>query len=427
MIGLGYVGLTLAVALAAEGIITLGYDRIADLTARLATRDPAIQEPGVAATLRALPAGAFTATSELPDRLPPAVVVCVGTPVNPTTHEPDLSQLEAALDAIAPRIEAHTVVMIRSTVPVGTTEGLIRERLAQTMTAPRLVFCPERTIQGKALHELATLPQVVGGRDPEALAAACRLFARLGSEVITVSSASAAEMVKLVCNSHTDVLYGFGNEVALMASALGLDASEVIAAANLRYPRPDLARPGFVGGSCLTKDPYLLAGSVRARGYEPVLIPAARRLNEQVPLHVAERVLTLLAQAAADPRASTLLLAGIAYKGRPITDDTRGSAAAILGEYLPGMVGELLGHDYLVADDRIRELGSEPVELAAGCCRAQALLLLTDHPHYSQEDVAALVTSMCPPRVIYDVWGIWREAIAELSGVDHVYMRLGDD
>lgn len=426
VIGLGYVGLTLAVALAAKGIAAFGYDCAPHVTAGLADGDAAIQEPGVAETLGALPPGAFTVGSTLPERLPPVVVVCVGTPVNPDTHVPDLSSLAAAIEQIGPRLDSDAVVIVRSTVPVGTTEGFVRERLARHVELPRVAFCPERTIQGQALQELATLPQIVGGADRAAAEAACALFARLGSELVVVSSAAVAEMVKLVCNSHTDVLYGFGNEVALMAEALGVDAGEVIAAANLNYPRPDIARPGFVGGSCLVKDPYLLCESVRARGYEPYVVPAARRLNERVPVHVAERIGALLAPTTARA-AATVLLAGIAYKGTPETDDVRGSAAGPIAARLSGEAERILGHDYVATSERIRSIGAEPVDLADGCRRSHALALLVDHPRYREQDVAALIASLRPPRIVYDVWGVWRERPPALAGVEHVYARLGDD
>src|SRR5205814_3816396 len=111
------------------------------------------------------------------------------------------------------------------------------------------------------------------------------LFARVTPHVVRVSSLEAAELVKLVNNCHTDLIYSFGNEVALLAERAGLDPLEVIRAANVDYPRPDLSRPGYVGGGCLSKDPYLLLDS--ARGRQPFLVGRARQLNEYLPVHVA--------------------------------------------------------------------------------------------------------------------------------------------
>lgn len=426
VLGLGYVGLTLAVALADAGIETLGYDRLPEVVEGVRKRRPRLEEPGVVEALDSLLSDRLRCPATLPDRLPPLVVVCVGTPVDPVNHTPDLSQLAGALDLIGPRIDSGTTVIVRSTVPVGTTEGFVRDHLAQFVDTPRLAFCPERTIQGQALRELRILPQIVGSADPAAAAAAAGLFSRLGAETVPVSSAAAAELVKLICNAHTDVIYGFGNEVAMIAHGLGIDAEEVIVAANAGYPRPTIHRPGFVGGSCLVKDPYLLAHSASGTGRNTPLIAAAREMNESVPLHVAEQVRAGLAADGAAVADSTVLVSGFAYKGTPITDDTRGNAAAPLIESLRSSVGRLRGHDYVVGSERVASFGAEVVGLRQGFDGAHAAVLLVDHPSYREEDVAALVESMRPPRLVYDLWGVWRDRL-EGDGADCSYRRLGHD
>jgi UDP-N-acetyl-D-mannosaminuronic acid dehydrogenase len=426
VLGLGYVGLTLAVALADAGVETLGYDRLPEVVQGVRECRPRFEEPGVAEALRSLLPDRLRCTATLPARLPSTVIVCVGTPIDHVGRTPDLSQLSDALDLIGPRIDSRTTVVVRSTVPVGITEGFIRDRLAQFVEAPRLAFCPERTIQGQALRELRELPQIVGSADPGAAAAAAELFSRLGAPTVAVSSAAVAEMVKLVCNAHTDVIYGFGNEVALLAHGLGIDAEEVIDAANSGYPRPPIHRPGFVGGSCLVKDPYLLAHSVLGTGREPLLVAAARELNESVPIHVADQVAAALAADGEAAGESTVLVSGFAYKGTPVTDDTRGNAAAPLIESLRTRVGQLRGHDYVVARERIASFGAEAMDLRQGFRGAHAAVLLVDHHSYREEDVAALVESMLPPRLVYDLWGVWRDRL-EGDGVDCAYRRLAHD
>ena len=167
---------------------------------------------------------------------------------------------------------------------------------------------------------------MVGGVDAESREMASALFARLTSRVIPVSSLEAAEAVKLVNNCHTDLIYSFGNEVALFAERLALDPLELIRAANVDYPRPDLARPGFVGGGCLSKDPYILIASSIAAGYEPWLVARARGLNEYLPLHVARRFVELIRETRGAVAGGRVLLLGFAYKGWPPTDDMRGAA-----------------------------------------------------------------------------------------------------
>src|SRR4030095_10869787 len=151
-------------------------------------------------------------------------------------------------------------------------------------------FAPERTIQGQALRELEELPQVVGGLDSAGRGAAAALFARVTKRGGEVSSLEAGELVKLFNNCHTDLIYSYGNEVALMAERWQLDPLEVIRAANLEYPRPDLAKPGFVGGACLSKDPYILISGSRAAGYTPWLVGQARGVHEHPPVYVGARL-----------------------------------------------------------------------------------------------------------------------------------------
>jgi UDP-N-acetyl-D-mannosaminuronic acid dehydrogenase len=238
-------------------------------------------------------------------------------------------------------------------------------------------------------------------------------------------SLEAAEMVKLVCNAHTDLLYGYGNEVALMAEALGLDADEIIRAANVDYPRPDLCRPGFVGGSCLTKDPYLLSHSLRNTGYVPEMVQASRRLNERLPGHVARRVLSVLGASHPQLGDCRVLLAGVAYKGRPETDDTRGAPSEVIAAALRDQIAVVLGHDYVVSHERVAALGMKPVDLAEGFAGSDAVLFLTDHPRYLDEDVLKLANSMRKPAVVFDAWGCFKELFADSPLDDVVYMRLG--
>jgi UDP-N-acetyl-D-mannosaminuronic acid dehydrogenase len=424
VIGLGYVGLTLAVSLARAGVRVTGVEHDPATRAALAAGRPALFEPGVAELLRDLPPGRLRVTDRLPDEPIAAVVVCVGTPIDPATQRPALQHFDAAVDHLCDHVSDTTLVVVRSTVPVGTTRRIVHRKLAERLASPLLAFCPERTIQGRALEELAALPQVIGGVDEASVSRARQLFAPVAPDQVVVSSIEAAELVKLACNAHTDLIYGFGNQIGLIADALAVDGNEVIAAANLRYPRPDLSRPGFVGGSCLTKDPYLLIHSAGEAGYHPPMVAAARAVNESVPGLVVERTLKALAgqgRAAADAK---VLVCGIAYKGRPETDDVRGSAAVAVARALRDTVGLLAGHDYRVPPERINALGYRPTGLAEGLTGADAVVVLTDHPRYRQElTLDAVRSRMTGCAVVFDVWGDLADQLGGQPGV--TYRRFG--
>lgn len=422
IMGMGYVGLTLAVALAEAGWSVLGYEVRHDVCEALNQSQPHFREHGVPEALRRHLGRSLTITNTFPAELPPAVVICVSTPVDGMTHEPDLRQLGAAVTLVAEQMSDDTLVIVRSTVPVGTCRSFVLPILQEKVEQPLLAFCPERTIQGKALEELMTLPQIIGGASEAAAIRARKLFEPLVSQMINVSSLEAAEMVKLVCNAHTDLIYGFGNEVALMANVLGVDAYEVINAANLNYPRPDLSRPGFVGGSCLVKDPYLLIHSVQPHGYFPPMVAAARTLNESVPQKVGENVVAGLQALGRDVATCKIFISGFAYKGQPETDDLRGSAVEPILTYLRSFTPHITGHDFIVSPDRIAALGVEPVSLEQGFQEADAVLILNNHLNYQSQNIEQLVMRMKQPSVFFDVWGVFRKQLQTWPNLR--YMRL---
>jgi UDP-N-acetyl-D-mannosaminuronic acid dehydrogenase len=406
VVGLGYVGITLTAALLSTGRSVLGYEANKAVAEDLDAGNLHLTEPGVDEIVRKCAGDRLRVTAELPDDLPPTVIICVGTPIETGAARPKLCHLEAAATALAGRITAQTLVIVRSTVPVGTSRGVVLPLLRQRVTAPLLAFCPERTIQGQALTEVFSLPQIVGGLTDLARRAAGEFFAHLTPAVVPVSSLEAAEMIKLICNCHTDLIYGFGNEVALMAEALGLDAAELISCANAGYPRPDLSMPGFVGGGCLAKDPYLLMYALEPTGYRPNMIAAARSLNESLPGRVGERLLAALQQRGRDPAGAKVLLSGFAYKGRPATDDLRGAPYEALLHLLRTRVGEIVGHDFVVPPDRIAALGVRPVGLAEGFIGAHAALILNNHVSYADQDINALMATMRAPRLVFDAWRV---------------------
>lgn len=415
VVGLGYAGLTLAVALARRGVAVFGYDRDPRVVHALAGGQPHLYEPGVDEGLREVLGGRFRVAPELSRDPVDAAVLCVSTPVNPETHQPELENLRAAARSVAEACAPDTLVVVRSTVPVGATRRVVLPELRRRWPRARLAFCPERTIQGQALRELEELPQVVGGLNGESRDAAAALFARLTPRVVPVSSLEAAEMVKLINNCHTDVIYAFGNEVALMAERFGLDPLELIHAANIDYPRPDLSRPGFVGGSCLSKDPYILLGSSRSAGHDPWLVDRARALNEYLPLHVARRFLDLLRETRGELAGGRVLLLGFAYKGSPPTDDMRGAPVLAMLEPLRTAPLTVLGHDYLVPPEVLRGLGVTPCSPEEGFAGSDGVLVITNHPEYAKLDLPRLLASLRKPALVYDCWRILDEEVVRAT------------
>jgi len=424
IIGLGYVGLTLAIAMATAGIKVIGCDSNPVVSDMLHQGKIPFFEPGLLEGLQQQLGKHFAVASELPTTLPPTVIICVGTPLYEGTHTPNLQYLEAAIDAVSTRLQPDTLVVIRSTVSVGTSRTVVQTLQERFEFEPLLAFCPERTIQGKALEELHTLPQIVGGINPLASERAQAVFAQLTSYVNHVSSLEAAEMIKLMCNSHTDLIYGFGNQVALIAEALGLNAEELIRSANLNYPRPDLIGPGFVGGSCLSKDPYLLIHSTKERNYFPTLVHAARSHNESIPSHVGQRVLEMLQALQVNLPEAKICIAGFAYKGKPETDDLRGAPTAPILAIFSSRVRLIAGQDFVVDPSRLTALGVEPLYLEQAVDEASAVFVLNNHPKYRDYDLGELTARMRHPGVFFDAWGVFAEQECSCHPAVR-YMRLG--
>ena len=426
IVGMGYVGLTMAVALARKGFTVHGVDASPTVLAALGEGRAHLFEPGVEEGLAAFRGDRLRVAAALPPEGVDAVMICVSTPTNAVTHAPELENLRAAARHVAERARADTLVIVRSTVPVGASRSVVLPELAARWGAGvRLAFAPERTIQGQALRELEELPQVVGGLDDASRDAAAALFARVTRRIVPVGSLEAAELVKLVNNCHTDHIYSYGNEVALMAEQWSLDPLEVIRAANLDYPRPDVAKPGYVGGGCLSKDPYILMSASRAAGYTPWLVGQARGLNEHLPLRVAERVVALIRSGRGSAEGARLAVLGWAYKGWPPTDDMRGAPIHAMLPIFRAAGLELRGHDYLVAPGVIRGLGATPVSAEAAFDGADAVLVITNHPEYAKLDLAARLAAMHRPAVLFDSWRILDEEATRRAGVRYAGIGYG--
>jgi UDP-N-acetyl-D-mannosaminuronic acid dehydrogenase len=245
-------------------------------------------------------------------------------------------------------------------------------------------------------------------------------FSGLAHTVVEVADLETAELVKLSNNCHTDLIYSFGNEIALIAEQHGLDPLEVIRAANLGYPRPDLSKPGYVGGGCLSKDPYIMLDS--AGDYRPFLVGHARELNEHLPVHVADTVVRLLTEARGATRGLRLAVLGWAYKGWPPTDDMRGTPIATMMPIFSAAGITVTGHDPMVTDDVIRQYGGEPISLDKAFTDSDAVLVINDHPDYRALEVTEKLGDSRPV-LIYDSWRILDGAAIEAAGIR--YAALG--
>jgi len=420
VVGTGHVGLPLAAVLADVGCHVTGYDTNADFVTRVnATGTVEFREEGLEELLgRTLHRGLTLSSS--PPTAQDVYIITVGTPLHPETHRPNLDRVRLAIREIAPRFGPDPLVVLRSTVTVGTTRNVVLPEIQRYSRRFGLAFCPERTVEGKAISEMISLPQIIGGQNAESADRAEALFRRITRNIVRVSSLEAAEMIKLINNTYRDLTFGFANEMALIAERLGLSAAELIHAANVDYHRSNVPTPGFVGGPCLEKDSLILIESLHQVDFKPRVIEAARNINRSLPDQVADRVLNELRGFGRAPRGAKVLFSGFAFKGHPATEDVRGSAAIPVLRRLQAEKIEAWGHDFVTPPEVIAGLGVHPCTLEEGFCEADAVLILNNHPGYLEAGIARLATTMRSPGVLFDSWNLFGpEEFAHIPGLHY--------
>jgi len=383
VIGLGYVGLPLALELAKAGFHATGIDldrRKIDAIASGRSYIVDVSDEEIAEPVRA---GRFVATDDFAViRELDTINICVPTPLR-KTKDPDLTYVVAAVNEIRKYIRPGQLVILESTTYPGTTEEVVRPALESTgLQVGRdvgLAFSPERIDPGNKRFNTRNIPKVVGGTTPACTAAARALYQASVETVVPVSSTQVAEMVKLLENTFRSVNIGLVNEIALMCNALHIDVWEVIDAAKTKpfgfmpfYPGPGL------GGHCIPIDPFYLSWKAKMNGFDARFIELAGAINESMPRFVVERVTDALNHHRKSVNGARVHLVGVAYKEG--VNDIRESPALTVMRLLADK-GALLSYTdpYIPA---IREEGFElaSIELANGYLgTVDCVVVLTAH------------------------------------------------
>jgi len=393
VVGLGYVGLPLAIALADRGFLVAGVDvdpsRVDTVNAG-ATRLLHVSRERLARLVRAGRLSATTAFDVVSGS--DAVCICVPTPVG-SAGEPDLSYVESAARSVGAHLTAGTLVVLESTSYPGTTREVVLPLL--TAGECRLVagdsvfvaFSPERIDPGSAGRSLESTPRLVGGVTPACLEVASALYSQVVPEVVAVSSTDSAEMSKLVENTFRAVNIALANEVLLMCDALDLDVREVLdAAATKPFGFMKFAPGPGVGGHCIPVDPLHLSWRLRQVSYHARFIALASAVNDGMAGYWVRRVQDALSRAGRALCGASVLVLGVAYK-RDV-DDCRGSPALDLIRLLLRGGAAVSYHDPYIR--RIRCGDAELVSVARweeAVGSSDCVLLATDHSEYDRARV----------------------------------------
>jgi UDP-N-acetyl-D-glucosamine dehydrogenase len=334
VIGLGYVGLPLALLFAESGFPVTGFDVDPAKVEALQRGESYIRHIGRDRVARAFASGRIVATSDF-ERLAEcdAVLVCVPTPLG-RHREPDLSYIRATADEVARRLRPGQLVVLESTTYPGTTrEELLPRFLASGLECGKgffLAFSPEREDPGNRSFHTQNIPKVVGGIDPPSLEAASKLYGAAMARVVPVSSPEVAEAAKILENVFRAVNIALANEMKLVLDRMGIDVWEVIEAAKTKpfgfmpfYPGPGL------GGHCIPLDPFYLTWKAAEHGAWARFIELAGEINTSMPLHVVDRTARALNRCGKSLKGSKVLVLGLSYKA-DIDDDRESPSFEII-------------------------------------------------------------------------------------------------
>jgi UDP-N-acetyl-D-mannosaminuronic acid dehydrogenase len=417
VVGIGRVGLPLAISFAESGLRVFGLDRNPDHVRRVNRGELPFIEHGAEEVLkRVCGDGTFRATTNPEEAISDAdaVIVTVGTPLGSDLRA-DTSQVESALSEISPYLAAGSLIVMRSTLSPGTTDRTVvptLERLTGFQLGHNLLvaFCPERIAEGKAMEELRTLPEIVGGVDQRSGDAAEALFRTLDpGKIIQRTDALSAELAKLFTNVYRYVTFALANEYALIAEHYGRDAHHIIETLRHEYPRAPVPLPGPAGGPCLSKDGYFLIEELTF----PDFVLTAWKLNDSVPAHLVSRLAAEIRRRGVSPNGARVAVLGTAFKAD--IDDDRQSPSLRAIDALRRTGFDVSIHDPYLAPGSVESV----VEGAAG------ILLATNHTEYHSLDAEKISASAADGCVVADAWAMLDPETWEKAGLTVLTLGRG--
>ena len=318
-------------------------------------------------------------------------IVTVGTPLKNKNIDKD--SLEKVFEFLRSIINNGDAIILRSTVAI----GLTREYCESIKKNIYYCFAPERTIEGKATEELATLPQVFGSNDESSQTFFKNLFKLVSAEVFQVSKTESAELVKLTSNVYRDVIFGFSNEISLISNKNKINSKEVIEACNYKYPRCNIYSPGPVAGPCMSKDAYILSNSIDD-SYTKSIILNARSLNENYILDILRKLLK---------NVKDVSILGLSFKGTPPTNDIRDSYALTLIKFLKSKNISVSAYDPLVFNEDFKKEGIKRNNTLEDAFLNKDLIIVQNNNQiFKRMDINRLSSLANKNSFILDLWSL---------------------
>ena len=422
--GMGYVGLTFGI-FASSHFRVFGIENNLEAAENIKNENISIVDDGIEDSLKlALSNGSLSINNSISDieidrdtKTKNIFMITPGTPLDKFGNV-SLDSISSIANSLIDVVKSGDLIILRSTVKVGTTSKILVDRFKKR--GVHVCFCPERTLEGVAIEELKSLPQIIGANSQEDFNVARDFFESMGVSVIDNIKIEEAELSKLLCNSERDLYFALANEIALMCEELNISAANVIRSSTKNYTRSHLKIPGLVGGPCLEKDPYILKQSFP--NFDFKLLTTSRIIHDSMIPSAIQRIIKIRGNANKNSKISIL---GCAFKGFPITADVRGSLIyKIIDELLSFFPNSDINfHDFLAKEVNLQDPNFKASSIIEDVVRdADIIILQNNHPLYKNLDWQKLKSEFNTDTLIYDFWSqLEKDSIKGLN-----YISLGE-
>ena len=423
IVGMGFVGLTLAVMLADVGMKVYGYDNSKKKIDDLKKGKIPFYEKGFNKIFNFHNNKNLVFINKLKKGIGSIYIIAVGTPLKKNSSSPDLNSIREVSKKIGKIVQNEDLIVLRSTIPVGSTRKIVIptiEKVSKLKVGKNfyISFAPERTAEGKAIIELKKNPQIIGGYDIKSSELTANLFNAFTHSIVNVNSIESAEFCKLIDNSYRDNRFAFINQMIELSEKLKIDLNKVVDAVNHGYSRNDIPKPSpGVGGPCLTKDPYILSSSFRKFKLDNSLLLDSRKINKKVTNLLFKKLNQMLKKTNKNINNAKIFLIGIAFKGEPETSDFRNSTSIDFINMFKNKKNIKI-YDPVIQPKDLKKLKLKFTDLKKGFKNSDVAIILNNHKSYLDMDIYSLIKSMKKPSIFIDTWHIFEPSeIKQLKSV----------
>jgi UDP-N-acetyl-D-mannosaminuronic acid dehydrogenase len=433
VIGMGYVGLTLSAILAEVGFKVNGIDINRNIINKLNKKIVPFYEKDLSKYVDKNLNRKLFFSDNLNKSKTSIFVISVGTPIT-NNKKPDLRNLIKAVNLVGKSLIKNNLVILRSTLPIGTTRKIVIPRLEKNSSLKvgedfSVAFAPERTAEGIALKELRENPQIIGGYDEKSSEKTANFFNTFTHSTVHVQSLEAAEFCKLIDNSYRDHRFAFVNQFIKFSEKLNIDLTKIVKSVNHGYSRNDIPIPSpGVGGPCLSKDPYILSNDLENKKLNSSLIKLSRKTNESIIPYVHLKVKNNLKKIKKEINTSKIFIIGMTFKGSPETSDVRNSSSIELIKKLKTKKNRIHVYDPYSSFNLnlFKKLKIKNSSLKDGFNKADAVIIMTNNKSFNELTHQKYLNSMNKPSIFLDTWHIFDPIeLKQFKGIN--YYGLGND